>query len=65
MPSYAIVGGNPAQLVRQRFDAEGVRRLLAIAWWDRPVAWITQHMNQIRGGDIDALETAVADGVID
>lgn len=38
VPSYAMVGGNPAQLVRQRFDAEGVRRLLAIAWWDRPVA---------------------------
>jgi virginiamycin A acetyltransferase len=65
VPPYAIVGGNPAGLVRQRFDAEGVRRLLAIAWWDRPVAWISQHLDQIRGGDIDALETAVAGGVID
>lgn len=56
VPPYAIVGGNPAQLVRQRFDAEDVRRLLAIAWWDRPVTWISQHLDQIRGGDIDALE---------
>lgn len=39
--------------------------LAPIAWWDRPVAWITQHLDQIRGGDIDALETAVADGVVD
>jgi virginiamycin A acetyltransferase len=56
VPAYAIVGGNPAQLVRQRFDADSVRRLLAIAWWDRPVAWISQHLDQIRSGDINALE---------
>lgn len=56
VPPYAIVGGNPARLVRQRFDAEDVRRLLAIAWWDRPATWVSQHLDQIRGGDIDALE---------
>jgi acetyltransferase-like isoleucine patch superfamily enzyme len=31
---YAIVGGVPAQLIRQRFDAPTVERLLASEWWD-------------------------------
>lgn len=58
VPPYAIVGGNPARVVRERFDAASVQRLLAVAWWDRPVAWITQHLAQIRAGDVAALERA-------
>lgn len=60
VPPYAIAGGNPARIVRQRFDSASVRRLQAIAWWDRPAAWIGRHLAQIRGGNIDALETAAA-----
>jgi virginiamycin A acetyltransferase len=58
VPPYAIVGGNPAQVIRRRFDDAAVARLLQIAWWDRPVEWISRHLNLIRGGDIDALEKA-------
>lgn len=57
---YTIIGGNPARVVRERFDADSVRRLLAIAWWDRPVDWISQHLDLIRAGDVAALETALA-----
>ncbi len=60
VPPYAIVAGNPAQIVRQRFDSDSVRRLQAIAWWDRPTAWITEHLDKIRGGDVQALEAAAA-----
>jgi acetyltransferase-like isoleucine patch superfamily enzyme len=31
---YCIVGGNPAKLIRQRFDDSTVERLLQIRWWD-------------------------------
>ena len=34
VPPYAVVAGNPAQVVRYRFDAETRRRLLALCWWD-------------------------------
>jgi acetyltransferase-like isoleucine patch superfamily enzyme len=34
VPPYAVVVGNPAQIVRYRFDAETRRRLLALGWWD-------------------------------
>jgi len=60
VPPYAIVGGNPARVVRRRFDDEGVRRLQAVAWWDRPAAWIGRHLSRIRAGDIAALEAAAA-----
>ncbi|MCA1244981.1 Vat family streptogramin A O-acetyltransferase [Massilia sp. MS-15] len=60
VPAYAIVGGNPAQMVRSRFDPDSVRRLQSVAWWDRPITWISRHLNQIRAGDVDALENAAA-----
>jgi acetyltransferase-like isoleucine patch superfamily enzyme len=31
---YAIVGGNPAKLMRYRFDEEIISKLLEIKWWD-------------------------------
>jgi len=33
VPPYAIVGGNPACIVRMRFDEEIIQRLLNIRWW--------------------------------
>ncbi|MET0982628.1 MAG: CatB-related O-acetyltransferase, partial [Telluria sp.] len=59
VPAYAIVGGNPARVVRARFGADSVQRLLDIAWWDRPVEWISRHLGLIRAGDIGALESAM------
>ena len=34
VPPYAIVGGNPARVLRYRFDANIVEALQKIAWWD-------------------------------
>lgn len=31
---YAIVGGNPAKLIRKRFDDEIIALLLRLQWWD-------------------------------
>src|SRR5262249_61170315 len=36
VPAYAIVAGNPARLVRERFPASIAARLQALAWWDWP-----------------------------
>ena len=56
VPPYAVVAGNPARVVRTRFAADVVERLLAIAWWDWPVARITARLDAIRGSDLAALE---------
>jgi virginiamycin A acetyltransferase len=59
VPAYAVVAGNPARPVRQRFDSTTVERLLAACWWDWPVDKITRNLDAIRGGDIGTLEAAV------
>ena len=33
VPPYAIVGGNPACVIKYRFDETRIARLLAFAWW--------------------------------
>lgn len=58
VPPYAIVAGNPAELVRTRFDEETVRRLLAVAWWNWPADKITRNLDAIRGADLDRLEAS-------
>ncbi|HNA87128.1 MAG TPA: CatB-related O-acetyltransferase [Nitrospira sp.] len=34
VPPYHIAAGNPARVVRARFDEMTINRLLALAWWD-------------------------------
>jgi len=58
VPPYAVVGGNPARLVKMRYDDVTVARLLCIAWWDWDAARVTRHLEKIVGADIDALEAA-------
>ena len=34
VPPYAIVGGNPAQIIKYRFEPHVIESLLRIKWWD-------------------------------
>ena len=34
VPPYAIVGGNPAKIIKYRFDEYTIEKLLKIKWWD-------------------------------
>ena len=34
VPAYSIVAGNPARVIKYRFDSETIRKLLAIKWWN-------------------------------
>jgi acetyltransferase-like isoleucine patch superfamily enzyme len=34
VPAYAVVAGNPARIIRYRFDTGTRARLLALRWWD-------------------------------
>lgn len=38
VPPYAVVGGNPARILRYRFDKDIIDALLKIAWWDWDLA---------------------------
>lgn len=41
---YTIVGGNPAQPIRKRFEPDVIQALLDLAWWQRDIGWITKHI---------------------
>jgi len=34
IPPYAIVVGNPARVIKYRFDEETIKKLLAVKWWN-------------------------------
>ncbi|AKU79617.1 CatB-related O-acetyltransferase [Spiroplasma turonicum] len=34
---YSIVAGNPAKLIRFRFENSKIKELLELKWWDKPV----------------------------
>jgi acetyltransferase-like isoleucine patch superfamily enzyme len=41
---YAIVAGNPARVIRKRFDQETIDNLLKIRWWDWDIERIKENM---------------------
>jgi virginiamycin A acetyltransferase len=55
VPPYAIVGGNPARVIRMRFDDTTIARLRAIAWWNWDRETITRHLPAIMYGDLQRL----------
>lgn len=40
---YTIVGGVPAKKIRDRFEEDIVKKLLALSWWDKKLSWIREH----------------------
>ncbi|SFK81886.1 CatB-related O-acetyltransferase [Lysobacter sp. cf310] len=58
VPPYAIVGGNPARVLRMRYEPAQIERLLRIAWWDWDAAKVSRNLELIVGADLDALEAA-------
>ncbi len=58
VPAYSIVAGNPAKVVKMRFDDKTVDRLEKIAWWNWDIEKINQNLKLICHLDVDRLETA-------
>jgi virginiamycin A acetyltransferase len=58
VPPYAVVGGNPAKILKMRFDEQTITELLRIAWWDWPIEKISQNIAAITGCDIHKLQNA-------
>jgi acetyltransferase-like isoleucine patch superfamily enzyme len=52
VPAYAVVGGNPARVMRYRFDETTIARLLASQWWDLPRDQIQNLIPLLQSADI-------------
>ncbi len=55
---YEIWAGNPAKLIRKRFDEETIQKLQAIQWWNLPDDQIQKYANHFEDavGFIEAYE---------
>lgn len=58
VPAYTIVGGNPARVIRQRFDDKIVEKLLELQWWNWDIDKITHNLPAISSADLNALAAA-------
>jgi virginiamycin A acetyltransferase len=56
---YTIVGGNPAKLIRKRFDEETIEFLVELRWWNWPMDTIVESLDAITTGDIEALKKKI------
>lgn len=52
---YAIIGGNPARVIRKRFDDDSIAMLMQMKWWDWDDARLGAAMPLLCSGDIAAL----------
>lgn len=58
VPAYAIVAGNPAKVVKMRFEDSIIEKLEKIAWWDWEIDKINRNIQAICGLNINKLEQA-------
>ena len=61
VPPYTIVGGNPARLIRQRFDGELTDMLLALRWWDFDRETLCGFLPILCSGDLEMVRDVIRD----
>jgi len=52
VPDYAIVAGNPATVMRMRFQPAEIDQLLACAWWDWEPSRIAKNVTRLLSPDV-------------
>lgn len=52
---YEIFAGNPAKLIKKRFQDEDIEKLLQIKWWEWNVNKIKNNLDLIRSSNVDSL----------
>lgn len=56
VPPYAVVGGNPAKIIRYRFQEDQIKSLLESEWWNWPLERILQDVDDF--SDIEKFRVA-------
>ena len=56
---YTIVAGNPAKLVRKRFDDELIALLQAFKWWDKPICEIQKLIPLLNDNDLEQVKNEI------
>jgi acetyltransferase-like isoleucine patch superfamily enzyme len=54
VPPYAVVGGNPAKVLKYRFREDQIAELLDVQWWNWPNDEVRAAVPLLAGDDVDA-----------
>jgi hypothetical protein len=59
---YTLVGGNPAQFIKYRFEKEQIEKLMTIKWWDWEDEKINRFAPRLCNSNIDEfIQSALTD----
>ncbi|GAX82898.1 hypothetical protein CEUSTIGMA_g10324.t1 [Chlamydomonas eustigma] len=58
VPPYAIVGGNPAKVIKYRFPPDTIKRFLSVEWWHLPHQAICDHLAPLMAEPEEFLKAA-------
>lgn len=56
VPSFAIVGGVPAKVLKYRFSNEIIEKIENLEWWNKDIVWFKEHKNVFERSDIELIE---------
>ncbi len=59
VPPYTIVAGNPARIIRQRFDNELIDLLLRFKWWDKEIEEINELIPILTCSDLKKVKEEI------
>lgn len=52
IPPYSIVAGVPAKIIKYRFSADIIQKLLNYKWWNKDLQWIEENYSIFNNPDI-------------
>ena len=64
VPPYAIVAGNPARLIRYRFDESVIKRLLGSQWWKLQDVVLEKYLPLLLSARVDDFLSAIEREVV-
>jgi virginiamycin A acetyltransferase len=56
---YSIAAGNPAKVIRKRFDDELIELMLKLKWWNKPVEEINRLIPLLHDNDLNRVKRTV------
>ena len=56
---YTIAAGNPARVLRKRFDEELIELLLRFKWWDKPIEEIDRLIPLLTNSDLETVKSEI------
>ena len=57
IPPYSVAVGNPARVIRKRFDDEMIDLVERFAWWDKPIEEIKALISILTSGDLETVKS--------